>query len=840
MYAVKNIQRHAAMNGAISPSSFRAGRGIPQGDPLSMLVAAAALGQWARGIPASLRVNHVFVDDRLLLHDEPAHLQAVFNFTQNWDSEHSFSTKPKTLAFGTNPPNQNLVWLDGEPVTRAQGNVIYLGVPLPFLDVKREEFFAPIISKLCTALHKTAKARIPFHQASIIVALKAAPSLAYAAMVARPTQKQLSRLRDAIYKACADRHFATHDAQAIFLHRTHLHDPEAAMVYASLCGWHRALQFPVLLHWLQQNWNTPSRRKAKGKGPLNLLSYDIEWLNCDFNLEDLTILSKKDGTCISLREHNKSKFQHFLREQIRGVFLAKLQQKHERWEGVLEADIPATTALFRKMHPQTYGRTALMRLLSNAHATPHRLHKQNIVATPACSFCGCTDADVLHIAFHCPRFQFIRDDWADITHTWQGWPSCAKICLVATTSMPVHLRKNWWVVQQDIARLFEAWMAFRRNGSLVQAVTPQSHAIEIARDKNAVSHNPDLSHNAIQRIAPLVQPAANFPQRSGWINLQWQPPTSTWAYHKWGANAKDYATLFSFWSRWTLEAFEGAVPCHNWTVAFMLFMQRGGQMASFVHRCPNLGTIIWKFRNLSLTLLENAWPNEPDFQSLQFDKNDDVHWCLRMPPAKPFPPLFFHSAPWDLRDKCVSVVELQTQTAIRKNMQYKHHLLEIPQFLDLFPVPDNTFLRTDTLSPIWVGRRPRKTRLLNWELEALNLTGCQTVRSVAAKPLQFWLPLGVEEIKAHISPPSRLGASSCANTNFSPHSKWSSPSISPPAQLKAYRICPKLSGRKIFRFVAFVPINLTSSKSPKKSTGSAPVRSFCPETHCNIGSNPVS
>ena len=76
--------------------------------------------------------------------------------------------------------------------------------------------------------------------------------------------------------------------------------------------------------------------------------------------------------------------------------------------------------------------------------------------------------------------------------------------------MPVHLRKNWWVVQQDIARLFETWMAFRRNGSLVQAVTQQSHAIEIARDKNAVSDNPDLSHNAVQRIAPLCNPPPTF------------------------------------------------------------------------------------------------------------------------------------------------------------------------------------------------------------------------------------------------------------------------------------------------------------------------------------------
>ena len=138
---------------------------------------------------------------------------------------------------------------------------------------------------------------------------------------------------------------------------------------------------------------------------------------------------------------------------------------------------------------------------------------------------------------------------------------------------------------------------------------------------------------------------------------------------------------------------------------------------------------------------------------MQFDKKTKtrtgVSECRLL---NPFPPTFFLWAPWDLRDKCVSVVELQTQTAIRKNMQYKHDLLEIPQFLDLFPVPAHTFLRTDMLSPIWVGRRRRKTRLLNREIQALDLTLCQTVRSVTAKPLQFWMPPGVEEIKAHISP----------------------------------------------------------------------------------------
>ena len=228
MYAVRNINRYAAVSGAISIDSFQPGRGIPQGDPLSMLVAAAALGQWAARIPTPLKVNHVFVDDRLLLHDCPDKLQEVFNFTQNWDREHSFNTLPKTHAFGTNPTQQNVTWLN-----REDGNLIYLGVPLPFLNVKREEFYAPVIAKLCAALNKVARARIPFHQAATVVATKVAPSLAYAAMIIRPTRKQLSALRDHIYEACADRHFATHDAQALFLHKTHLHDPEAAMIYAS-------------------------------------------------------------------------------------------------------------------------------------------------------------------------------------------------------------------------------------------------------------------------------------------------------------------------------------------------------------------------------------------------------------------------------------------------------------------------------------------------------------------------------------------------------------------------------------------------------------------------------
>ena len=574
-------------------------------------------------------------------------------------------------------------------------------------------------------------------------------------MIVRPTRKQLSVLRDHIYKACADRHFATHDAQALFLHKTHLHDPEAAMIYASLCGWHRALKTPFFRQWLQQHWLTPSRRKAqgKGKGPLNLLSHDIDWIQCDFNLNNLTIVSRHNGGVIQFLEPNKDKFQHFIRKQIWYVFAARLQQKHTRWDGVKEVDLAATTALFRKMHPQAFGRTALMRLLSNAHATPHRLHKQDVVATPACNFCGCEDADVIHIAFHCPRFQFLREEWSPFTHTWAGWPACAQHCLVATTALPEHIRKNWATVQLDIARLFETWMAFRRNGNLCHNITVDSHNLEMQRDSEASPNIADPAHAAVERYAPLVQPSVQFPSKSNWIDLEWMPPNSAWALHKWGASQHDYNVLFTFWTQWTCLAFPSAVSCHNWTIAFLIFMQRGGKLASFVHRCPNLGAIIWKFKNLSCAMLQDAWPEDPVFEECKFHEDSETHWCPRMPAARAFPSRFLAAFPWDLKEICVKFLELQTQIAVSKNMQYKHHLLDVQQFLSLFPEIDNAPLRCDFLSPLWVGRRRQKSRLSRWEKTAFKTTNDRRVRCITAKPLSLWGQLDADNIKLFVSPP---------------------------------------------------------------------------------------
>ena len=147
-------------------------------------------------------------------------------------------------------------------------------------------------------------------------------------------------------------------------------------------------------------------------------------------------------------------------------------------------------------------------------------------------------------------------------------------------------------------------------------------------------------------------------------------------------------------------------------------------------------------------MLQEAWPNNPDFDFHNFERNDEMRWCPRMPPATPFPAGMQTTFRWDMRDTCVRMLELQTQIAIRKTMQYKHHLfgysaIYCPVLYAHCYYP---------LGPLWVGRCRRKTRHLRWDTSALEIVHSIAVRSVTAKSLAFWLDLDALDINAYISP----------------------------------------------------------------------------------------
>ena len=134
---VLGIRRFVSLKGSVSPVPIFSDRGIPQGDPISMLAAAAPLAVWLTDLevipPSPKATAWVFVDDRLLAeeHDGPTTwLQEAFSLTNSWDSSWGFSTRPKTVCFGFGPAFQALAWPDFEPVAIDVAPK-YLGIVLP-------------------------------------------------------------------------------------------------------------------------------------------------------------------------------------------------------------------------------------------------------------------------------------------------------------------------------------------------------------------------------------------------------------------------------------------------------------------------------------------------------------------------------------------------------------------------------------------------------------------------------------------------------------------------------------------------------------------------------------
>ena len=129
-FMITHIKRFASLNGSISKNGFKAAIAVPQGDPLSMLAAAALLGKWTKEILHDHVLAKVFVDARLMLSNDNSKLQEAFHATQFWNGAPEFQTQAKTVAFGTNAESENLWWLEAYKVKR-QKQIEYFGVLLP-------------------------------------------------------------------------------------------------------------------------------------------------------------------------------------------------------------------------------------------------------------------------------------------------------------------------------------------------------------------------------------------------------------------------------------------------------------------------------------------------------------------------------------------------------------------------------------------------------------------------------------------------------------------------------------------------------------------------------------
>ena len=64
------------------------------------------------------------------------------------------SAQDQKRLHSANPESQNLQWRDGTHVNPQIGNIVYLGVPLPFVDMGRQNFSIPLSSSFARLFSK--------------------------------------------------------------------------------------------------------------------------------------------------------------------------------------------------------------------------------------------------------------------------------------------------------------------------------------------------------------------------------------------------------------------------------------------------------------------------------------------------------------------------------------------------------------------------------------------------------------------------------------------------------------------------------------------------------------
>ena len=664
-HGLAHIKRFVSLNGAISKTSFCCNIGIPQGDPISMLAAAAFLGMWTQEMPRELTLAKVFVDDRLLLGNDHLHLQHLFHATEFWDTHHCFSTKDKTVAFGNNNADDNLWWLDGMEVKR-DSQVVYLGIPLPLKGLVRFDFFEPIIQKCIIVLDKMINAKVQQHIAAEVIARKVIPALCHATSVARPTRDQVQRLRTKIFAAAALRQCQTQDAHSLFAEKTHVFDPDCAMIYHNLCFWNRLLcAQPHIKSELLQFLDRCLPVYKNLLGPVTLLQHDIQELDCQLQLPDF-ILNTKDGQQISLQDTDKQKFSHFMRDLVRKTLARKLLAKHEKWTGVLRCDINITTKLLRQMKPDNPYRNALVRLLTDAHNTPYRVYQMHKSHSPHCYHCLHEKGDIQHLLWSCPRFQDMRADWPVALQQREQWSPCALNFMIYSAEMPASLKGQWPHLQLLVTQLINRWMEFSRNKDLVSRFAPNdSPSLMVGNPQDAPT---TCRQTALKQVCPL--------------DLKWNKPNTRSKMQGWGGDDAEFNLVFTFWAKWTTTQHPHSEPIQCWLQAFLLFLRIGGHKANFVQQADFIGRALYKFRTLSMKLLKLCWMHSEQLQEFLDFQPQPYKWIDNFPFDLTFPSNLFFVPAWDLQGTCRNLSLLQAQTVIEQGVNCQ--IIRIPPqaFLD--------------------------------------------------------------------------------------------------------------------------------------------------------------
>ena len=686
---ITSICRYVSVHGAISSKPICCDRGIPQGDPISMFAAAAALGLWLDSlsqIPKAISSEAwVFVDDRLIaapLSGTCNWTQRAFSHTSNWDSSWNFITQPKTVCFGFGPLFRPLRWDNPDTEVASQRNPVYLGIPLPLPGVSRQAFFDPVLQDCLAILDKlaAAKAVVSLQARRYVVAAVVQKKLTYSASVIRLTAKQSKRLDSKVYEVVFHKALGVHSAAFALVLKGHQLQYAFAATYCSLCDWERyfALQGTECIAEYFSNGS-----KLSGIGPVAIFFQDLQLLDWYLDFPSLCIFNTQGQRVWNLGSQPIRRLQHNIREAYRAASLAELSRTSSSWAGADGVNFDASLKLHRRWdtHPNRY---ILERFLVNGHCTAYRLFKMGKRDSPECPYCHHEKADVPHYLFICPYFGHLRSRAPIPTEQWHFWPACASHCLLATHTMEAEIVELWDSFQIWACELFVLWYHVERENN-----APEKLGFD-PTPPDAISPALDIVSGCLSPACCLASPWARLP-------LVWKPFRSRTEWATWRGSLQFYAQLFLFWSLWD-PSLDLAGSRFTWAEALLLYLHLAGSSAySF-----GLPQAVYLFKSMSCKLLERS-----GFE-VKLDDRHKIRWHADLPPDTA---VSFATAPFGIPEDNVDTLVLLQQACVAdgKINAYIH----VPYF-DMVPGYDSCLTKQGPLFSFLRQRRSRKSQALSW------------------------------------------------------------------------------------------------------------------------------
>ena len=243
-----------------------------------------------------------------------------------------------------------------------------------------------------------------------------------------------------------------------------------------------------------------------------------------------------------------------MRQQIAN----RIQQKHEKWQGVKQVDVDATTNILRGMAPDHQLRVPLVRLLTNAHATEDRVRKSGIGIAEHCRHCLHKHSSIERILWECPRLQLFRTNWPTSMKERQGWPSCAVHALICTAELDIETREAWPSIPLHAAQFLFAWMSLQRDNSICRPFAENYCPEQPMPPVQPASHIPNFQHLVVLHEADT-------------IDIEWRRPMQISQLTAWSGTPQKFNLLFSFWTKWIREEHPQAVLVTLWMQAFTIF-----------------------------------------------------------------------------------------------------------------------------------------------------------------------------------------------------------------------------------------------------------------------------